>query len=132
MQQQCAFGEGAEQEGSGVPRTPRVRHGCEAHPDANRADGNSWVKNFVSLGLASFLEPLESTSIFLVEYGLANLITFFPSRTIAPARAAVQPGARHVYEELRDFLLLHYVVADRGDTPFWRAAAAPEDDGIAA
>ncbi len=88
----------------------------------------TWVKNCVSLGLASlFLEPLESTSIFLIEYALANLVTFFPERTIAPARAAAfNHVLDEIYEELRDFLLLHYVAADRGDTPFWQAASAPE------
>ncbi len=88
----------------------------------------SWSKNCVALGLASlFLEPLESTSIFLIEYALANLVTHFPDARMAPARrASFNRALDDIYEELRDFLLLHYALADRGDTPFWRAAASEE------
>ncbi len=88
----------------------------------------TWVKNCIALGLSSlFLEPLESTSIFLVEYALASLITHFPDVDISASRAAsFNQSLNDVYDELRDFLILHYALADRGDTPFWRAAASTE------
>lgn len=87
----------------------------------------TWVKNVVALGLsAAFLEPLESTSIFLVEYGLANLVTFFPQRPVDESRTnAYNRVMNEVYDELRDFILMHYALANRGDTPFWRSAASP-------
>ncbi len=86
----------------------------------------TWVKNVVALGLAAaFLEPLESTSIFLIEYGLANLVTFFPHSAGSEAHAtAFNREMNDVYEELRDFILMHYVLANRADTPFWKSAAS--------
>jgi tryptophan halogenase len=82
----------------------------------------SWKKNVLSLGLASgFLEPLESTSIHLVQTALARFLFFFPSRNFdQSAIDKYNQLARTEFEEVRDFLVLHYTATERDDTPFWR------------
>jgi tryptophan halogenase len=81
-----------------------------------------WVNNCVSVGLSScFIEPLESTGIFLIEFELAMLVTFFPDKSFAPERTqAFNRAVRTVFEETRDFIVMHYVLSRREDTPFWR------------
>jgi len=82
----------------------------------------SWVKNCLALGLSSgFLEPLESTSIHLVQAAITKFLDYFPDR---------QPDAilidrfndemRFQYETIRDFIIAHYKVTERDDTPYWR------------
>lgn len=85
-----------------------------------------WSGNCVSIGLAaSFLEPLESTGIFLSEFGLATLVSLFPDCDFDPVVAdRYNEIMADMYEEARDFVLLHYVLSDRDDTPFWREARA--------
>ena len=84
----------------------------------------SWIGNCVSLGLASgFVEPLESTGIFLVQLALDALVDCLPSATgVTPQRSEFNDRMQHAYEEVRDFVLLHYVVSHRDDTAFWRDA----------
>lgn len=87
-----------------------------------------WVRNVVGLGLASgFLEPLESTSIHLVQSAIERLIELFPSRRIEPAlRDRFNGQSAHEWEQVRDFIIAHYKVNQREDTEFWRGCAAME------
>lgn len=82
-----------------------------------------WSHNVVSLGLASgFLEPLESTSIYLVQKTLSSLLSSFPSRaTVAAIRSAFNAEQSVHWEHLRDFIILHYALNGRHGQPFWDA-----------
>ncbi|WP_345780080.1 tryptophan halogenase family protein [Microbulbifer litoralis] len=81
-----------------------------------------WNKNCIAMGLSSgFIEPLESTSIHLIQRSIIHLLTLFPSQGIS--RAEVDEFNRLVREEtenVRDFVVLHYKLTDRKDSEFWR------------
>ena len=82
----------------------------------------SWIKNVLALGLSSgFLEPLESTSIHLVQAGLTKFLDLFPHRNCDPI--LIDLYNREVafqYETIRDFIIAHYKVTEREDTEFWK------------
>lgn len=91
-----------------------------------------WERNCLALGLAAgFMEPLESTSIHLVQTGLQRLINLFPDARFAPAAiAAYNRETRCEYERVRDFLILHYHLNGRRGEPFWdecRAMGVPDE-----
>ena len=94
------------------PRTLRFRAGRRRH---------SWVGNVVAVGLASgFLEPLESTSIYLAQAAIMEFIALFPLDGVEAAdREAFNTAVDYEYDRIRDFLILHYHATTRDDSPFW-------------
>jgi len=95
------------------PRTLRFKAGRRS---------KTWHRNVVAIGLsAGFLEPLESTSLFLVQSGLSRLIQFFPDSGFD--QEGIDEHNRQADDEMeriRDFVILHYHLTRRDDTAFWR------------
>jgi hypothetical protein len=102
------------------PRLLRFRTGHRAR---------FWSHNVVALGLSSgFLEPLESTSIFLVQSGLGRLIELLLKgpRPAEASVAAYNTGMVRQFERVRDFIILHYCLTERRDSQLWRDMASME------
>jgi len=91
-----------------------------------------WSRNCIAIGLSGgFLEPLESTSIYLIQAAIMKLIEFFPAQAFS--RPEIDEFNRQMstkFDEVRDFIILHYKATERDDSPFWnycRSMPIPEE-----
>jgi tryptophan halogenase len=114
----------AQLEGPALAKTNRLRF-------VTGKRKRQWVGNCVAIGLsAGFLEPLESTSIHLIQLAIGRLIDFLPDRSWDPLDAAEFNRLMDLeYERVRDFLILHYCATQRDDSEFWnycRTMSLPE------
>lgn len=81
-----------------------------------------WEKNCIAIGLSSgFLEPLESTSIHLIQVAIAKLLAKFPRDEMSDALVnGFNRDMEADYDNVKDFLIAHYKITERDDTEFWR------------
>ena len=81
----------------------------------------SWNRNVIAMGLSSgFIEPLESTSIHLIQNALAHLLALFPDRRFLDAeRDEFNRVMKSKYEDIRNFIVLHFAATTRDDSEYW-------------
>lgn len=89
----------------------------------SRRHRNTWVKNCIAIGLSgSFLEPLESSTIYFIYASLYQLVKAFPQKNIDPVlRDKFNKKINYMVDDNRDFIAMHFKTAQREDTDFWRA-----------
>ena len=86
-----------------------------------------WHRNCVALGLAgSFIEPLESTTIHLIQRGIVHLLQMFPQVVTQAAIDQYNAQLGSELQHVRDFVVLHYALTNRRDTPYWRMVSSME------
>ena len=80
-----------------------------------------WKNNCIAIGLsAGFLEPLESTSIYLIQLGISKFIAMYPDASLSPVvRNEYNRQMKLSFEQVRDFLILHYCLNDKVGDAFW-------------
>jgi tryptophan halogenase len=104
--------DGLDSPALGDPRKIKFRTGCRQA---------LWTKNCIALGLsAGFLEPLESTSLYLIQMGISRFISLFPAAKTSPiVQAEYNKQMLREFEQVRDFIILHYKATQRDDSEFW-------------
>ncbi len=88
-----------------------------------------WSKNVISIGLSSgFIEPLESTALYTVEFAVSALCDYFPhgEGDLEVVRRKYNAVNEALFDEILDFINLHYCLSQRADTAFWREATKRE------
>lgn len=82
---------------------------------------NFWVKNCVAIGLSSgFIEPLESTAIHMIDLAIQRLLLYFPDSDFAESkRKRYNQTMDALYNEVLDFICLHYALGNRTDSQYW-------------
>ena len=85
---------------------------------------NAWVKNCVAIGLSGgFIEPLESTAIHMIDTAVRWLAIYFPDQDFPePLRQRYNKLSNALYDEVRDFICLHYALGNRTDDQYWADA----------